>query len=146
MYLDAAKLHVLWRETNTRIDVLQRRVNEGVDVDAASEFCRWLRFCGVMRILEEAPSDSVLPCPGKELAAKIESLGRDCYAWYAQHERANVKPPSQVPRSELEAINAQLQSLQAQLSSLAQAQVADSQGVALRVVGGSADFLPAKSA
>lgn len=111
MHLDPVALHVLWRETSNRIEVLQGRVNEGVDVDAASEFVRWLRFSGILKLLESAPNDDRLPCHGKLLAQQVATLTYDCGQWYAHHERANTKPPAQVPKSELEKITAQLNAL-----------------------------------
>jgi len=118
MELDKVILHILWRETANRIAVLQGRVNEGVDVDGASEFARWLRFSGLLKILESAPDDPRLPCKGSLLTAQVETLVYDCGQWYANHERANRKPPAQVPRSELESINAQLASLRETLAKL----------------------------
>jgi len=118
MEIDKVFLHVLWRETSNRIGVLQGRVNEGVDVDAASEFCRWLRFSGVLKLLESAPDDARLPCKGSVLSRQVETLVYDCGQWYANHERANRKPPAQVPRSELESINAQLAQLRTDLAKL----------------------------
>lgn len=118
MELDKVNLHILWRETANRIAVLQRRVNEGVDVDAASEFGRWLRFSGILKLLESAPDDERLPCKGSLLARQVETLLSGCGEYYSKHERSNVKPPASVPRSELEAINAQLAQLRRDLAKL----------------------------
>jgi len=118
MFTDKVFLHVLWRETSSRIEVLQRRVNEGVDVDAASEFARWLRFSGVLKLLESSPDDDRLPCKGHQLSQAVETLIYDCGQWYANHERSNVKPPAQVPRSSLEAISAELAAMRVALSQL----------------------------
>ncbi len=108
MEFDKVNLHILWRETANRIAVLQGRVREGVDVDAAAEFARWLRFSGILKLLESAPDDERLPCKGVLLSKQVQALVSDCGEWYANHERANFKPPAQVPRSELEAITEQL--------------------------------------
>lgn len=118
MHCDKVFLHVLWRETTRRLEVLQRRVNEGVDVDAASEFARWLRFSGVLKLLESAPDDERLPCKGFQLSKQAQTLLSDCGEWYAKHERAHHKPPAQVPRSELEAITEQLAAMRCDLAKL----------------------------
>jgi len=118
VHLDQVNLHILWRETSNRVEVLQGRVNEGLDVDAASEFARWLRFSGLLKILESAPDDPRLPCKGLFLSKQVETLVYDCGQWYANHERANRKPPAQVPRSELEKISSQLQTLAAAVAQL----------------------------
>jgi len=52
------------------------------------------------------------------ISKQVETLVYDCGQWYANHERANRKPPAQVPRSELEKINAQLQTLSAAVAQL----------------------------
>jgi len=118
MHCDKVFLHVLWRETSNRIEVLQRRVNEGVDVDAASEFCRWLRFSGILKLLESAPDDDRLPCKGSLLSRQVQTLLSGCGEFYAKHERSNVKPPAQVPRSELEGIHAQLNEMRKAIAKL----------------------------
>jgi len=118
MHCDKVFLHVLWRETSNRIEVLQGRVNEGLDVDAASDFCRWLRFSGVLKLLESAPDDERLPCKGSALSRQVQTLLADCGEWYSKHERANKKPPAQINRSELEKITVQLQTLTAAVAKL----------------------------
>jgi len=118
MLCDQVFLHVLWRETSNRIEVLQGRVNEGLDVDAASEFCRWLRFSGILKLLESAPDDNRLPCKGLKLSQQVQKLTEDCGEYYAKHERCNTKPPAQIPHSQLEAINAQLAQLRTDLAKI----------------------------
>jgi len=138
MQTDKVFLHILWRETSNRIEVLQGRVNEGVDVDAASEFARWLRFSGVLKLLESSPDDARLPCKGHQLSKAVETLIYDCGQWYANHERSNVKPPAQVQRSELEAINAQLAAMRETLAKLSPSTIetANAGHPALRVIEG----------
>lgn len=138
MHCDKVFLHVLWRETSTRVEVLQRRVNEGLDVDAASEFCRWLRFSGILKLLESAPDDERLPCKGSLLARQVATLIEGCGEWYASHERSNVKPPAQIPRSELEGIHAQLNQLRRELARLSPSTIetADPAQAGLRVIEG----------
>jgi len=138
MPVDKLFLHVLWRETSTRLEVLQGRVNEGVDVDAASEFARWLRFTGLLKLLEQAPDDERLPVKGHELSKRVDKLVADCGDWYAKYERSNIKPPAQIPRSELEAINAQLAELRATIAKLSLPTLDTAQAglPALRVIEG----------
>lgn len=138
MHCDKVFLHVLWRETSSRIEVLQRRVNEGVQVDEASEFCRWLRFCGVLKLLESAPDDERLPCKGSLLSQQVQTLLSDCGAWYSKHQPGNKKPPAQIPRSELEAITAQLAALTAQVAKLSPpiVETQDAVPASLRVIEG----------
>ena len=49
---EAVNFAQIYRETIRRLDVLSLRVQEGKDVQGASEFCRWLDFSGIPRLLE----------------------------------------------------------------------------------------------
>jgi len=116
MQSDAVAMHVLWRETNNRLEVLAARVREGVDVLAASEFCRWLQFSGVLAMLEDQERSQPLPVNGRELRRKVDELIMDCGDWFRLHENSNTLPHPSIPRTELERINKQLADLSAQLA------------------------------
>jgi len=116
--ISKVQAHVLWRETNTRLDVLAGRVREGVDVQAASEFARWLFFSGVIQVLTPHEAGYPLPCRAQELKKKTDQLVSACGEWFADHERSNTKPEPTVPRSQLEAINEQLRNINAQLGEI----------------------------
>jgi len=116
--IDKVQAHVLWRATDTRLDVLAARVREGVDVDAASEFSRWLQNSGVLPLLAQCEAGLPLPCRARELTEKTERLVSACGEWFADHERSNIKPEPTVPRSQLESINEQLRNINAQLGEL----------------------------
>jgi len=134
--LDKVALHVIWRETHNRVEVLRARVREGSDVMAASEFSRWLQFSGILRILPEQPFP--LPCHGKALSREVELLVTECGEWFANHERSNVQPHPQIPRTELERINAQLASLTAAVANLTPPNIETASAVnaSLRVIEG----------
>jgi hypothetical protein len=78
MHSDTAILARIQSETSHRLDVLARRVAEGRDVMAASEFCRWLSFSGILRLLERYPnqvsSHNPLKVDGAFLRWKCEDL------------------------------------------------------------------------
>jgi len=122
--LTKVQAHVLWRETNTRLDVMAGRVREGVDVLAASEFARWLQFSGIPALLEPCESQGALPCRAGELKDKAERLIAACGEWFADHERSNFKPDPTVPRSQLESINEQLRNINATLGELSNERLA----------------------
>jgi len=110
--------HVLWRETNTRLDVLAGRVREGVDVLAASEFGRWLTWSGVLDLLESYEAGYPLPCQGAELRKKVTALVADCGEWFKDHAHSNTKPHPQIPKAELESIHEQLRAINDTLATL----------------------------
>jgi len=114
--IDKVGLHIIWRATHQRVEQLRARVREGLDVEPASEFARWLENAGILRHLPEQPFP--LPCHGELLRREVAQLVEECGEWFANHERSNVKPHPQIPKSELERINAQLASLTAAVSDL----------------------------
>jgi len=116
--LSKVQAHVLWRSTDTQLDVMAARVREGVEVLAASEFARWLQNSGVLQVLLPCEAGFPLPCRASELQQKTELLLRSCGEWFTDHERSNIKPEPTVPRSQLEAINEQLRNINATLGEL----------------------------
>jgi len=134
--LDKVNLHIIWRETDNRVEVLHSRVREGKDVLAASEFARWLQFSGVLKLLVEQPFP--LPCRAAELRNKVEKLVAACGEWFALHERSNIQPHPPSPSPELERINAQLASLTAAVSNLSppSSETAAAGSPALHVIAG----------
>jgi len=140
MQLDSVTLHVLWRETDNRLDVLAARVREGIDVLSASEFARWLQFSGLLKVLESVEQGFPLPVRGAELRRKAADLQMECGDWFRTHEHSNTQPHPQIPRTELERINATLAQVQEQLAQLSRPQLDTSAAVSasLRVIEGGA--------
>jgi len=141
MQVDSVALHIMWRETNNRLDVLAARVREGTDVMSASEFARWLQFSGLLKVLESVEQGMPLPVRGAELRRKAATLQEDCGEWFGKHEHSNVQPHPSIPRTELERITATLKDLQSQLSKLSPPTVETSDAVvtaSLRVIEGGA--------
>src|SRR5512133_1091057 len=69
---------MLYRETLTRLEVFERRVSENRDVMAASEFCRWLNFSGIFRILDAHPAPEPLKVDGAFLKWKSGEVLKAC--------------------------------------------------------------------
>jgi len=78
MQTDDVRLHRVWNETTRQIETFQRDAREGKRVMEASVFARWLRFSGILEILEGNPQDFPLEVNGKALRAKVEDLLSDC--------------------------------------------------------------------
>jgi len=75
--MDAIALHVIWRETMTRLGVLHARVREKQDCLAASEFCRWLQFSGVIKLLEDHSQSEPLLVDGVKLRKLAQDVSYD---------------------------------------------------------------------
>jgi len=78
MTQDATNLYWIWKETINRLDTLSRRVAEGRDVMAASEFCRWLNFSGIFKLFDANPQPEPLKVDGAFARWKCEELLRAC--------------------------------------------------------------------
>ena len=69
----------MYRETVGKLDVLARSVREGKSIHEASNFARWLRFSGFLRIFEaHACSDPHFLVDPRSLDKKIADLLFDC--------------------------------------------------------------------
>lgn len=104
MPLSRVDVHVLYRETVMRLDVLRRRVRENKDVLGASDFCRWLRFSGVFKIFEINPSAFPLEVCASKVRRLVEDLLQEC----GERMQGGKLPLPVIEVSELEMINAKL--------------------------------------
>ena len=68
----------LYTETMHRIETLRRRVQQGRDVMAASEFARWLFFSGMVEVFKAHPQDGFNKVDGWLLSSKVEALIELC--------------------------------------------------------------------
>jgi hypothetical protein len=77
---ETVNLSQIYRETNSRLDILSRRVQEGRDCLAASEFCRWLLFSGILPLLKSHTNHEtgLLKIDGAFLQWKCEELLSAC--------------------------------------------------------------------
>jgi hypothetical protein len=74
---DAVTFYKLGREVSARLDIFQKRVVEGKDVQAAKEFCSFLLWSGLLNMLEEhsrTDYESDLPIDGRLIRFKCEAL------------------------------------------------------------------------
>lgn len=119
MTTDAVQLHWIWRETSNRLDVLHRRVQEGRDVMAASEFARWLNFSGIIKLLEANAQDAPLKVDGALLRSKCEIVLAQCNDRF----RTNSEDPN-LAKAELLSIHEKLDTLAGYVSRLSAPAVA----------------------
>lgn len=106
--INISKLWRVWSESDRRVDALAQAVKEGVQVDEASNFCRWLQFSCLLEILESNEQDVPLPVRGAELRRKVEDLLYECGEWYRKHSRSNHPREAYVSQSKLAAIESEL--------------------------------------
>jgi hypothetical protein len=67
----------LYHETERYLIELQRSVNEGKQVDEASNFCRWLQFSSISSILKFSSKLDI-----KALEQRIKDIIYDCGQYY----------------------------------------------------------------
>jgi len=139
MPFDTLTLWKIWSETDRRLDSLAASVREGTQVDEASNFARWLRFSGILKMLEPFEQDVPLPIRARELARKCEDLVSACGDWYALHERSNKPRDAYVSRSALAAIENDLRLIKEalRLPLTATTDAVDSAEAALHVLPGA---------
>lgn len=75
---EPVNLHWIWRETVTRLNVLQGRAREGKNVQEASEFARWLRFSGLIKLFESNPQPEPKQVDAKVVEKLIDGILSDC--------------------------------------------------------------------
>lgn len=139
MPFDMLTLWKIWSETDRRLDSLAASVREGSQVDEASNFARWLRFSGILKLLEPFEQDVPLPIRSRQLASKCEALVSACGEWYALHERSNKPRDCYVSRSALTSIENDLRIIKEalRLPLTATQEAVDSAEAALRVLPGA---------
>jgi hypothetical protein len=85
----SSALVVVYRETDSFLDDLAKCVRECKRVDEASRFARWLRFSGVLRILElslTSSSSSLYSIDVSALRKKADDLVFQCGELYRQNK------------------------------------------------------------
>jgi hypothetical protein len=80
--IDQVKLHRLWEESTRVVEWLSALVCECKAVDTASLFGRWLRFSGVLELLEANPQPWPLVVDGKRLRRSVDDLIFECGELY----------------------------------------------------------------
>ena len=135
---DILTLWKLWSETDRRLDSLAQCVREGVQVEEASNFSRWLRFSGLLAFLQPYEQEVPLPIRATELRRKCEDLIYECGEWYRLHERSNKPRDAYVSQSKLAGIESELREIKDALGLrlMATSDAVDTAETALRVLPG----------
>jgi hypothetical protein len=96
-----------------RLEQFQRRVREGVSVEEAQDFARYLRVSCIGKLMEENPPESEKLCrvfdyDGGKLLSEARSLEMACCAFWAGKTFSSEGTASGANKSDLEAIDAKL--------------------------------------
>ncbi len=103
----------LYAETMNRLSTLRRRVQEGRDVMAASEFARWLIFSGMVELFKAHSQDGFHKVDGSLLASKTEMLLDMC------NERFRTgKQDVQIEKQEMESLRDKVDTIAGYLAKL----------------------------
>ena len=137
---ETLNLWQIWRECDRRIDSLAQSVREGVQVDEASNFGRWLRFSGILTLLQPFEQEVPLPIRASELSRKCEDLIYECGEWYRSHERSNKPRDAYISASKLAAIEDDLRAIKdaLRLPSMATTDTVNATATGLHVMPGGA--------
>ena len=110
--LEGAQIYTIWRETNRTLDNYAALVRENKCLDEASNFARWLRFSGILRMIIDNPQPQPLATDGVGLATKAARLVAAIGEAYSKWGRAVPK----YQQSDIDEIRGQLASIQSKLA------------------------------
>jgi len=144
---DDFDLHKLWEETKLELLACQQRAREGVFVDEASGFARWVQFSGLLDLFKVYPQTGILEVSEPVLRTLVTDVLFECDCFWKKEGGGPW-----VARSEVEKLNHKLDVVMAQLGRVlaspetsvtrdeaaAASEVAGSLPPALRVIAGGA--------
>jgi len=106
------RLHWLWKEVSLRLQVFSRRVQEGRDAEAASEFARFVRNAGLVRLIAlSGAKGGAYAVDAPALDKAVSRLLDDCIA----------PLNGRVPQTRASAVVASYESLERKLDGLTEA-------------------------
>jgi hypothetical protein len=116
------------------LERLRRCVREGVSVDEAQAFGRFIQWSGICALMSENPPETVqlrqlFPYDGAQLRSEADSLVAECCEYYQGRTRDSEGTAKGASKSDLEAIDAKLALIASRLDAL------ESGHPALQVVG-----------
>ena len=133
----------VWTETMRRLERFQRRVREGVSVEEAQDFARFVRVSRIGELMAENPpgSEKLRECfdyDGRKMLAEARSLEEACCAFWAGKTFLAEGTSSGANKSDLEAIDRKLAVLSRAVAHLQVGKVRRVRKLVLRVIKGKA--------
>ena len=111
--VEPQQLRWFWQETFNRLSSLNRRVQEGKDLEAAREFCAYLLWSGVLEVFASITPEGISHVDWPHLRWKAEELQREVQErWRSGKNNPNIEV------AELEAINRKLDLIAGHVSKL----------------------------
>jgi len=131
--IDHVCLYTLANSTKTQLAVYYDRAREGKDLQAANEFCAYLEWSGILKILEAGSRPEPLKVDGSFIRWKQQELLGVVRAQF----KANAKTIS-LELSQLEAVNRKLDLIAAHVATLSPptSDTANAGHPALQVIAG----------
>ena len=130
------ELYLLCRETKSRLLAFAQLVAECKQLDAAADFCRYVRNSGLLSLFKQNPQPSPLPVDGYLLEADVNELWQSVMNRFRTGE---VQP--QVDVAELQRISHKLDLIAGVLSKFPNLPKVDMQAPPLRVIEGGRDVV-----
>lgn len=110
LHFDSTQLHWLWNETRLRLNQLATRADEGVDVQPAMDFARWIQFSGLIKLFKDNPQSEPVKVDGELIDKLVRDLVMDC------GDYLKLNTPGFVRVCQIEAVNHKLDLIAAQLA------------------------------
>ena len=137
LHFDLAQLHWLWNETRLRLKQLATRADEGVDIQPAMDFARWVQFSGLIKLFKDNPQNEPLKVDGELIDKLVRDLVMDC------GDYLKLNTPGFVRVSQVEEVNRKLDLIAAQLGKLSpsvtETALAEATPPALQVIQGGVE-------
>jgi hypothetical protein len=112
LHFDSTQLHWLWNETRRQLERYATRADEGVDLQAAMDFARWIQFSGLIRLFRDNPQSEPWKVDGELIDRLVRTLIMDC------GEFLKLNTPGFVRVSQIEAVSHKLDLMASQLAKL----------------------------
>ena len=99
--MDAVTFFQLGKEVGARLEIFKRRVSEGKDLQAAKEFCAFLQWSGLLKMLEQNSTtehESNLPLDGALIRWKTNQLLELVHQRFKDNDRVVSLEVSQLER------------------------------------------------
>ena len=116
-------LQRLYVETSRRIETFRLRVRQGVSVEVAQDFGRYVQWSGICDLMAVNPAPTLklralFPYDGAQLRSEADSLVQECCEYYQGRSRDSEGRAKGASKSDLESIDSKMDLILARLTAL----------------------------